>query len=307
MRAPERPPAWRADLALAAVCFVWGATFIVVTQALGDIPTLMFLAVRFAIAAAILGLVVGLRSRARPSRLSIQGGIVAGGLLFLGYAFQTFGLRYTTAAKTGFITGLYIPLVPGLGALIYRKAPQLSEALGIVLAFAGMGLLSIPAEGFRLSPGDLLVACCAFAFALHILALGHYAKQADVGWLAAIQIAVAAVLAGATFWWAEPLDVRWTTAVWRAIAITSVFATALAFFVQTWAQRYTSATRAALIFALEPVFAWLTSYVVAGEVLTGRAGAGAALILGGILIAELKPFRWPGHQPLSGNHLKSID
>ncbi|HLJ51107.1 MAG TPA: DMT family transporter [Bryobacteraceae bacterium] len=292
---------WRAELLLVLVCFVWGATFILVKDAVADIPILMFLALRFTMAAILLGAVMATR-RNRPSwRASLRGGITVGTLLFLGYVLQTFGLRYTSAAKSAFITSLYVPLVPGLSAIIYRKIPRVSEIVGVTLAIAGLALLTVPSEVSRISSGDLLIACCAVAFALHIILLGRYAQETDVGWLATIQIAFAAVLGGATFWWAEPLHVRWTSTVWIALAITSVFATALGFLAQTWAQSQTSATRAALIYSLEPVFAWLTSYVFAGELLTARALAGAALVLSGILAVELKPFRRTEHQPLSGN------
>ncbi len=292
---------WRADLALVLLCFVWGATFIIVKDAVADIPILLFLALRFAIAAALLGGAMAAR-RNRPSwKASLRGGVTVGFFLFVGYVFQTFGLRYTTASKSAFITSLYIPLVPGLSAVIYRKIPQWTEVFGITLALAGLALLTVPAGLTRIAPGDLLIACCAVAFALHIILLSRYAQETDVGWLATIQVAFAALLGGATFWWAEPLRVRWTSAVWIGLGITSVFATALGFLAQTWAQSKTSATRAALIYSLEPVFAWLTSYVFAGEVLTGRAMGGAALVLSGILAVELKPFRRPEHQPLSGN------
>lgn len=300
MNPTPRPPAWRADLALAGVCLVWGATFIIVKQALADISILLFLTLRFSIAAALLAIAFSSRKQHPPLGPALRGGIVAGIFLFSGYVLQTFGLRYTTAAKAGFITGLYIPLVPTFGALVYRKAPQFSEAMGVALAFAGMGLMTVQRDILHVSAGDLLVAGSAVAYAFHILVLGRYAKQADVGWLAVFQIATAAVLGSLTFWWAEPLHVTWTGAVWTALAVTSVLATAVAFALQTWAQKHTTPTRTALIFSLEPVFAWLTSYVIAGEVLTSRALAGAALILAGILIVELKPFRFSAHQPLSG-------
>jgi drug/metabolite transporter (DMT)-like permease len=299
MSGSQRPPAWRADLALVAVCAVWGVTFILVKQAVADISVLLFLTIRFTLATALLALLFGFRKNRPPLRPSLRGGIMAGCFLFTGYVLQTFGLRHTTASKTGFITGLYIPLVPLLGALVYRKAPQVSEAIGIVFAFAGMALLTIQGDILSIGKGDILVACAAVSYAFHILVLARYSKTADVGWIAITQIATAATLGWLTFWWAEPVAVQWTRSVVLALGVTSVLATAFAFWALTWAQKYTTAARTALILSLEPVFAWLASYIAAGEVLNGRSFAGAALILAGIVFAELKPFGMGVHQPLS--------
>jgi drug/metabolite transporter (DMT)-like permease len=120
------------------------------------------------------------------------------------------------------------------------------------------------------------------------LVLGRFAASGNAGILAVTQIATGAVIGTSTFWWAEPVHIRWTGGVWFALAITSLFATALAFTVQSWAQRYSSPTRTAVIFSLEPVFAWGTSYLVAGEVLSPRGTIGALLILAGILLVELR-------------------
>lgn len=298
VRPPQLGKRSQADLVLALICFIWGATFIVVKQAIADISVLLFLTLRFSIAALLLALLFALRKNRPPLRQSLRGGLIAGFFLFTGYVVQTFGLHYTTAAKTGFITGFYIPLVPILGAIIYRKKPQSSEALGIFLAFAGMTLMTVPSDVLSIGRGDLLVAASTVAYALHILVLAHYSKIADVGWLSVIQIATGAGMGWLIFWWAAPVEVRWTPAVWTALAVTSVLATAFAFSAFTWAQKYTTAAHSALILSLEPVFAWLASYVAAGELLTGRAVAGAVLILCGILLAELKPFQVSRHQPL---------
>ena len=294
MSAPMR---WRADVALVFVCMVWGTTFVLVKEALADVSTLLFLATRFTLAAAALALVfLGPMRRAANPGQAVRGGVLAGILLFSGYALQTFGLKLTSASKTAFITAMYIPLVPVFGALIHRKAPQAAETTGVLMAALGMGLMTAHRNLMEVSAGDALVLGCAVAFALHIVALGHFAKAADTGTLAVTQIATCAVLAGALFWWAEPVRVRWSGRVWLALAVTSVLATALAFSLQTWAQRFSSPTRTAVLFSLEPVFAWVTSWLVAGETLTGRVLGGAILILAGIAIAELKPFGTVPHR-----------
>ena len=287
---------WRVDAALVAVALIWGATFVLVKQALDNISTLLFLTIRFGVAAVALALRFGSRARAdlrNPHILwpSLGGGAIAGFCLFSGYVLQTLGLKYTTAAKAGFITGLYIPLVPLFGAIAYRRRPRLIEVLGVTSDFFGMALMTVQSDILSIGIGDFLVMCCAVAYAFHILVLGHFAVQASTPVLTIAQIATSAILGLSTFWWAETPRVRWTFDVWLAIGVTSLLATALAFAIQTWAQQYSSPTRTALIFSTEPVFAWATSYVLLKEGLSGRGIAGGLLILAGILVVELKPLR----------------
>lgn len=288
----ERPPGWFVDLSLVGIAFIWGATFVLVKQALADVSTLLFLTLRFLAATAALALVFRKQFRGGSLVASLRGGVIAGVCLFSGYVLQTFGLKYTSASKTGFITGLYVPLVPLFSSVFYRKIPRFGELAGIATAFTGLALMSVGRDILDIGLGDLLVAGCAVAYALHMVVLGRFAGSGNAGLLAVGQIGTAAVLSTGTFWWAEPVRVTWSANVGIALAVTSLLATALAFSVQTWAQRWSSPTRTALIFSLEPVFAWVTSYVVAGEVLSRRATLGAALILAGILLVELKPERF---------------
>lgn len=288
-RAPAR---WRVDLSLVLVTLIWGATFVLVKRALADVSTLLFLALRFAVAALVLAIAFRRQFRTgTPVLPSLRAGAIAGCFLFSGYILQTFGLKYTSAANAGFITGLYIPLVPLLGALVFRKPPKFSEGLGVVAAFAGMALMTVKGSLLDINHGDLLVVACSVVYAGHILVLGHFAATSNVQLLAFAQIATGAAIGAVSFWWVEPPRIEWTAPVCIALAVTSLLATALAFFIQTWAQKYTSPTRTAIIFSLEPVFAWITAWLLAGEVLSGRAVAGALLILAGILFVELKPIR----------------
>ncbi len=286
-----------ADLALVAVALIWGSTFVMVKQALADISTVLFLALRFSIAA--LALWLTFRGRGahfpRDRKVELRGGLLVGAFLFAGYLLQTAGLKLTSAAQAGFITGFYIPLVPIFGALVYRRAPQLSEVMGVAMATAGMGLMTLRPGRFEIGRGDLLVLGCAVAFAFHILLLGHYSRRMSFETVSLNQIATCAVLALASFRWLETPRVKWSWPVIVALGVTSLLATALSFSVQSWAQQFTTPTRTALIFSLEPVFAWATSFLVAGEVLSPRAAAGAVLILAGILTVELKPMRFLSH------------
>ncbi len=283
----KKPAGWLVDCSLIGVALIWGATFVIVKQALTDVSTLLFLTIRFTLATLALAVIFRTQFR-KLDKHSIRGGIIAGVFLFSGYVLQTFGLKYTSASKTGFITCLYIPLVPLFSSLVYRKIPRVPEILGVVAAFVGITLMSVQEDILKIGLGELLVACCAVAYAFHILVLGRFAGSSNSGILAVTQIATGAALGAGTFWWAEPVHIQWTRGVWIALAITSLFATAVAFAVQSWAQRYSSPTRTALIFSLEPVFAWVTSYLVAGEVLSRRGTIGAALILAGILLVELR-------------------
>lgn len=288
---------WQADLALAGIALIWGATFVLVKEALSGVSTLLFLALRFALAAAVLMLAFrGRYSGPGSRRRDLRGGVAAGVCLFAGFAFQTFGLRSTTPSKSAFITGLSIVLVPLIGSIVHRKGPDLSETLGIGTATVGLGLLTLEGPSLQIASGDLLTMFCALAFALHIVVVGRYSAGGSFEVLSVAQVATAALLAGASFWWAEAPRIRWTAGLLAAIAVTGIGATALAFSVQAWAQQRTTATRTALIFALEPVFAWATSYAVLGEVLSLRAAAGAALILAGVLAVELKPIS-PSRHP----------
>lgn len=286
----------RAEAALILNTIIWGATFVVVKQALRDVSPVLFLALRFSLAAVVLlALFRGSWSHPRNPRESLAGGALAGVFLFTGYAFQTIGLQFTTAPKSAFLTGLTAVMTPLLAAAVYRNWPRPRELGGVLLATCGMALMTLPGATLAINRGDLLTVCCAVCYAAHILILGRYSATGSFELLAVAQIGIAALLAWSLFRGIETPHIRWTSGVWAAIGITGVFATALAFTFQSWAQRYTTSTRTALIFMLEPVFAWITSYLLTGETLSGRAAAGAILILAGILAVELKPSPVDGH------------
>lgn len=276
----------RADLALVIIAFVWGATFVVVKRALEDVSTVLFLTIRFTIAAALLALFF--RRGWMPERRHLPAGILIGACLSIGYVLQTIGLETTTPANAGFITGFYIPLVPILGALVHRKVPAWQEAAGVAIATLGIVLLTLPAGNLSVRSGDLFVLAATVLFAAHILILGHFSQLMPYKVLSFAQIAVGAIMGWASFWWIETPRIQWTPAVIGGLIATAVFATAVALAVQSWAQQHTTPTRTALIFALEPVFAWMTSYVVSGEVLTLRAGLGAVAVLSGIVLVEVR-------------------
>ncbi|HEY6990731.1 MAG TPA: DMT family transporter [Bryobacteraceae bacterium] len=294
----NRAARWRADLALTFIAVVWGATFVLVKQALLDISTMYFLALRFGLASVSLLALFLPSFRRMPAPAfwrGLRGGAVAGGFLALGYVLQTFGLKYTSAGNSGFLTGLYIVLVPLLGAAVFRRWPQARELFGILIAAVGLVVLTLPSigGGFSLkgfNRGDLLTVGCAIAFAGHLLVLGYYSQRERIEAVAIGQIACAAVLFGVSLFVEQP-KATWNQPVISALLVTGILGTAVAFAVQTWAQQFTTATRTALIFALEPVMALLTAVLAGGERLTRAAVLGGALILAGIVTVEIKPSR----------------
>ena len=281
----------RAEAALAVNTLVWGSTFVLAKAALVYVSPVLFLAARFSLASVALLLVFPGVLRLKVTRDMIGGGALTGFFLFLGFLFQTLGLQSTTPAKSAFITGLATVMVPLLAALVYQNKPRVSELIGVSVATLGMGLLTLEGPFGSISRGDLLTLLGAAAFAAHIVTLGHFSESMGFELLSVAQVSAAAVSALALFWWVEPIRIVSVPVVWWAILITGLVCTAMAFTIQSWAQRYTTSTRTALIYALEPVFAGITSWLVLGEVLSGRAAAGAVLILGGVLLVEVKPFQ----------------
>ncbi len=290
-----------ADASLLLVTAIWGATFVMVQDAVTGFPVFAFLALRFALAALALlpfflrGEAVRSndfsrfvrRRAAKAATTSWLPGVLVGVALFAGYAFQTFGLRETTPAKAGFITGLSVALVPLGQAIFLRRPPRRNSIVGVALATLGLALLTLQSD-LGVSRGDLLVFACAVAFAAHILLMGRYAPEWPPLRLAFVQIATVAVLSGAASLLVErPLG--WPAGnVWFAAAFTGLLATAFAFFVQSRAQQATSPTHTALIFAAEPVFAGLFSFLLIGEVLGPRQIAGSALIVAGMVVSEFR-------------------
>jgi drug/metabolite transporter (DMT)-like permease len=276
----------QADLWLALVAMIWGATFVVVKNELAYIEPLAFVALRFSIAFLAMVLLAW-RSLAGMNRAQLAAGILIGIFLFGGYALQTIGLRYTSASKAAFITGLSVVLAPLFARLLLRQTPSILAALGVVLATSGLGLLSMVND---LTPalGDLLILGCAACFALHIVTISHFAPKMDTTALATVQIGVVPIAASASMIALEPLPTTISVGTLGVAALMGVFATAFAFTIQTRAQAFTTPTHTALVLSLEPVFGAIFAYLLGGERLGGREIVGCALILAGMLVAEIK-------------------
>ena len=285
----------KAHILLVLVTLVWGGTFVMIKEALRDASPLLFNAVRMTVAAAAL-LIVYRRHIARLTRPAAFAGLTVGVFLWIGYEFQTTGLLYTTASKSGFLTGFSVLLVPVFLAIGWKRAVNRWTMLGVVVALFGLYLMTVPGasggssvfglEG--INRGDVLTIGCAIMFAFQIIFMGRAMQRYRFEQVATLQAATAAVLMIITVPLAENAFLVWSPRVIWAILITALLGTSAAFTIQAWAQQFTPPTHTALIFLMEPVFAWITSYIVLGERLGMRAGVGAVLILGGILVSELK-------------------
>jgi drug/metabolite transporter (DMT)-like permease len=270
-------------IALIAVTAVWGVTFVQVKDAVEIYPLYAFLAVRYAIATGVLGAVGALRVRTL-GRGGFAAGAVLGALLGVGIGLQTAGLERTTVSSTGFITGLYVVLTPLFGLALFRTRVGLEVWLGIVLSVAGLAMLSGVHVGS--TNGDLLVLASSAAQALQILMVERYANRYDAVALTLVELAtcLAGFLVLALARGELSLPRGWT--VWGALVVTGVFASALAYLIQVWAQRQLSAARIALVFSLETVFAGLFGFWLSGDRLGWLGWGGCAAILGGIVLAE---------------------
>ncbi len=277
----------RPTLALLGVTAVWGSTFIVVKDAVRQMPVTDFLTWRFTIAALAM-LLLRPRAVARLGRDGRRVGLVLGCALGAGYLLQTLGLQTTSAAVSGFVTGMFVVLTPLGAALLLREPPGRAAWAAVALATVGLGLLSL--HGFSVGTGELLTLGCAAAFALHIVGLGRHAASYDVYGLAVVQLLTVAGLCAVV---ALPrgLAMPPDAGVWGAIALTSLAATALAFVVQTWAQAHMPPTRAAVLMTMEPVFSGVFAVGVAGEAFGLRAAAGALLVLAAMVLTEVGPRR----------------
>jgi drug/metabolite transporter (DMT)-like permease len=292
-------PTTLAHILLLAVVFIWGATFVLVKDALQDASPLLFNLLRMSLAFIALA-ILNHRQLRHITRSSLISGLIVGLFLAAGYQFQTTGLARTTAAKSALITGLVVVFVP-LFTLIPAVrpagtyAPRWTAAIGALLAFSGLLLLTTPLGTSwqnlftSIVLGDLLTLGCAIAFAAHLLSLAHASQKVPTAQLATLQIGAAALIMAITLPLGGKPHLSLTPRLIIALAITSLLATAAAFTIQSWAQQHLPPTHTAILLTLEPVFACLTSFFVLHEHLGRRSLVGAALILAGIAFIELFP------------------
>ncbi len=287
-----------ADLSLLLVAFVWGVGFLLVQNAIDTLEPFTYNGIRFLIAAVFIWVWLFVFKKGLVKMIDksvILAGVVLGIWLHSAYAFQTFGLLYTASSKAGFITGLNVVLVPILALFVLKEKPKPASVAGVSIATAGLYLLTM-ADSLNMNLGDLLVLFCAFAFAFHIILTDRYTNLYSALVLTGIQLSTVAGLSiGSALIWEDWQRAFVPAYVFKpeviiSLLVTSVFATALAFLAQTAFQKYTSPTRVAIIYTMEPVFAAIAGVAWAGEDLTSTAWIGSALILAGMLLSELSGY-----------------
>lgn len=273
-----------APWALLSVAAAWGFAFVVMKDAINRQSVNNFLFTRFSLAVIVMVLI-------RPQVLKLINkdllarGAMAGTFLGLGYIAQTLGLERTGAAITGFITGLYVVVTPLLASLFLKERISKFTWLCILIATVGLGLLSI--RGFSVGIGEMFVLASAFFFGAHIIALSKWSSGRDVYAMTIVQLSVCAILSGLASipgGYALPPD----TGVWAVVAFTAIFATAIAFIVQTWAQAHMSATKVAVILTMEVVFAAIFAIAFGGERLTVQSAVGGVLVITAMYLIVLK-------------------
>ncbi|MBI3406046.1 MAG: DMT family transporter [Acidobacteria bacterium] len=287
----------KAEIALALVCALWGTTFVVVKEALHDSSVFVYMALRFGLAA-VVTVSIFWKTLRTASSAALRSGFLIGLFLFAGYTFQNNGLIHTSATKSAFITGMAVVLVPLFLGMSGAGRVNRWIWAGALISLGGLYFLTIPAgEGlgdFReLNRGDVLTLCASSFFAIHLILIGRATKGHPVSVLSSVQFATTAILSAmaipafsALHW--EPAYLKPTNWLVFAVLLTGIAGTAVAFSIQVWAQRHIPPTYAGILLTLEPVFASLTAFVFKDERLGMRAWIGAAMILTGILLAELK-------------------
>lgn len=275
-----------ADFSLVLVAIAWGCTFLPVQKAVDESPVYLFLFWRFALAT-ILMAILSIKHFKSIDLASIKGGFILGIFLFLGFAFQTFGLQYTFSSTVAFITGLNVVIVPLFVYVFFKQLPSLYSNIGAFIAVLGLYYLTSSELGFGFGEG--LSFICAIMFAGQIALTSHYVKKCNIYILVVIQLLTVTIFSFicAFFYDEQIMPNAFSDTFIFAVVITAVFATVFAFFVQTAMQRFTTPAKTAIIFTLEPVSAGLAGYFFANESLELTQILGAFLIIFGVLFAEL--------------------
>ncbi len=275
----------KADLILLSITIIWGTTFVIVKDALHFISPLIFQGVRFAIAAIIVGLFT-LKYVKNSTAITIKHGVFLGLLLGIGFGFQTIGLQITSASKSAFITGMMVVFTPLLQLVIERRKPTKGNVAGIMFVAMGLYLLTSPA-GSTFNFGDFLTVCCAIIFAFYIVYLDIFTRDSFPREIVFHQMLVTSILGFALSPFLEQPKFIPDSSALTGLIYTAIFASAINTFLQSKYQRDTTPTRAAIIFAVEPVVATIFAFIVLHEVLPALSIFGGALIISGLLVSEL--------------------
>lgn len=276
-----------ADLSLLLVAIIWGSGFVVTKNALDLMTPFYIMGFRFIIAALALTLISFKRLK-KATKLDVKAGVIVGFFMFLGFAFQTVGLKYTTAGIQAFITASNVVMVPFLYWMISKKRPDNYEMFGAFLCFVGIGVLSLD-NNLNIGLGEFLTFLCAIGYALQIVAVGHFAKDVDPFVLSTVQLYFAAIVSFIIAFIFEPKLTVITNEMIFPIVYLGIFSSMIAFLVQNLAQRHTSSTHAAIILSMEAVFGSVFSILLLNDPINIKFFIGCAAILISVIVSETKP------------------
>lgn len=275
----------KADLSLILVTVVWGSSFPIMSIALKSISPYSFIALRYILAAIIIG-VISIKKLKNCNRIMVKSGVLIGLALGIGSILQAVGLVYTSSSKSGFITGLNVVMVPLFLAFLYKKFPDFKTIIGIVISVAGLGLMSISGD-LGLNKGDFLTLLSAVCFAVQIILVDKYTENTDIAILTFVELLTVGIISLVPAVFVDGLKMDLNTFSFGSILFTAIFCTVFAYGLQNTAQMYTTPTHAAIIFLAEPVFSAIFSIFI-GDKLTGKALLGCLLILLGMIVINLQ-------------------
>lgn len=277
---------------------IWGATFALTKALLATLQPMGLLTWRFGIAVVVFHAVFGRKLRGIFNRTTLLHGALLGFLLYLGFGLQTLGLQFTSSGRSGFITVLYVAITPLLQILVLKRLPALRVGIGIFVVLLGLWSLTSPAgplssladaSGFEdFGTGDLLTLGCALTFAGYMLILDRVSQNAEIIHLTAVQLITVFICSLTHSLLTEPWTMPGTIVDWSQMLFLAIFATVMTTYWQTRYQRYTTPTRAAVIFTMESVFAAIIGTIFLGENFGATGVLGGVLIVAGLLIVELK-------------------
>lgn len=279
---------YKADFLLLTVALAWGVTFLMVQDAIKDVPVYSFLFFRFLIASTLM-FIISYKSLRYINKTNMFYGISLGFVLFGGFATQTFGLNHTLSSIVAFVTGFNVIIVPFLSYIIFKDIVRKNVLIASIIALSGLYLLTMSGS-LRFGQGEFLSLICAFMFALHIVLTGKLSTKENVFLIVSFQFLTVTVLSLIFSLIFEPVtfNINITTPFLKAVIITSVFATVYAFFIQTYFQQFTTPTKTAIIFTMEPLSASLYGYYVGNEILNSIQILGAFLIVLATLLSEIR-------------------
>lgn len=282
----ENKKALYADLSLLIVAIIWGSGFVVTKNALDNMTPYYIMGFRFLVSTLLL-VIISYKKLKTITKKEVKAGIIIGLFLFFGFATQTVGLKYTTAGKQGFITASNVVMVPFMYWVITKKKPDIFEFFGAILCFIGIGILSLDTN-LTIGYGEFLTFLCAIGFAMHIVSVGHFAKEVDPFIVSIVQLGTAAIFSFIFAYLFEPKIVQISTTTILPILYLGIFGTMIAFLIQNIAQNHTTSTHAAIILSLEAVFGSIFALIFLKEQFTMRFLIGCLAIFISVLASETK-------------------